>query len=111
MITSKKDVTEWDIGDIKKRANKHVKFTDHARIEMIEDNISVDEVLFVINTGEIIEEYPDDKPFPSCLIYGGVKDKHVHVVCAMPGHVDALIIITVYKPHPQKWVNYKRRKK
>ncbi len=54
MSGSKKDVIDWSIGDIRKRANKYVKFTDHARIDMIEDDISVDEVSSVINTGEII---------------------------------------------------------
>ena len=28
------------------------------------------EVFEAISMGEIIENYPDDEPYPSCLIYG-----------------------------------------
>jgi len=30
--------------------------------------IRVDEVVEALDAGEIIEEYPDDQPYPSCLI-------------------------------------------
>ena len=33
--------------------------------------IRVDEVLETLNAGEIIEEYPDDQPYPSCLVLVG----------------------------------------
>jgi len=62
-----------------------------------------------ILNGEIIEEYPDDKPFPSCLIYGRSADgRPLHVVCAV---APVSRIITVYFPDESKWVDYRVRRK
>ncbi len=99
-----------DIEEIKKRSKIHVKFTDHARIEMLNDDIRVDDIRAVINSGGVIERYPDDKPFPSCLVYGEVNNRPIHVVCAMPQNTEILIIVTTYLPDPDKWINYKVRK-
>ena len=49
------------------------RFTDHARREMEAEplgRIGVEEVLHALETGEIIEKYPNDKPYPSALILG-----------------------------------------
>ncbi len=99
-----------DIEETGKRSKIHVKFTDHARIEMLNDNIRVDDILAVVNTGEVIEKYPDDKPFPSCLVYANVNNIPIHVVCAMPQNTEILIIVTTYLPDPDKWINHKVRK-
>jgi len=93
------------------KRREQIKFTDHARIEMAKDGISADEVLKAIESGKVIEEYVDDKPFPSCLLYGKSDDKPVHVVCALPHHIDMLIIITVYLPDPMRWIDFERRRK
>jgi hypothetical protein len=45
--------------------------------------IRVDEALEVLHAGEIIEEYPDDTPYPSCLILGRTASgRSLHIVCA-----------------------------
>lgn len=46
-------------------------------------NIRLDDAENAILTGEIIEDYPDDYPFPSCLILGrDLGHNNLHVVCA-----------------------------
>jgi len=74
--------------------------------------IRVDEVLTALNTGEIIEEYPDDQPYPSCLILGRTAtNRPIHVVCAPVSTERRLIIITTYQPDPALWeADFKRRK-
>jgi len=63
-------------------------------------------------SGEVIEKYPDDEPFPSCLVYGRtVNGKPLHVVCAVPKHIDILIIITTYIPTEDGWVEFRERKR
>jgi hypothetical protein len=58
--------------------------------------------------GEIIEEYPDDKYSPSCLIYGQTnKGKNLHVQISLP---PAVVVITTYEPDPEEWVNGKIRR-
>jgi hypothetical protein len=39
-----------------------IAITEHARIRLYERNISIDDIVNGINTGEIIKQYPDDKP-------------------------------------------------
>jgi hypothetical protein len=58
-----------------------------------------------------IENYPDDEPYPSYLIYGKTKKKRpLHIVCAYSKEEDLVIVITVYQPDPQKWIDNERRK-
>jgi len=43
------------------------RFTDHARREMDIEPLGasyVEEILQALDSGEIIEEYPEDKPYP-----------------------------------------------
>lgn len=45
-------------------------------------DIDVDDVLEVLLQSEIIEDYPDNYPFPSYLMMGRAKDRALHVVLA-----------------------------
>lgn len=90
-------------------------FTHHAQDEMQLEPfglIRVDEVLEALNAGEIIEEYPDDQPYPSCLILGRtLTARPLHMVCAPVSTERRLIVITTYQPDPTRWeVDFKRRK-
>jgi len=63
-----------------------------------------------IHGGEIVEQYPADMPYPSCLVLGRTDDNRpLHVVCAVGK--DRLWLITSYYPTLDKWENdYKTRK-
>ena len=79
-----------------------IVMTSHARYRLTERDIALDDVEQAILSGKIIEEYPDDMPFPSCLILG-MAANHVplHVVASYDN--DFLYIITAYYPDPEKW--------
>ncbi|MEX2316454.1 MAG: DUF4258 domain-containing protein [Pirellulales bacterium] len=47
-----------------------VRVTDHAEEAMSADGLKLEDVLKSISSGEIIEDYPSDYPFPSCLMLG-----------------------------------------
>jgi hypothetical protein len=69
------------------------------------------EVFEAIQSGEIIEDYPNDEPYPSTLVYGHTTaDRPLHVVCAYADDDDLAIVITVYEPDPAQWVNFVRRR-
>lgn len=91
-----------------------VFYTRHAKAEMrLEEfgHISDHEVYEAICMGEIIENYPEDTPYPSCLISGlTTSNRPLHIVCAHNETENIVIIITVYHPDPKLWVAYKRRK-
>lgn len=72
--------------------------------------ITENEVREVLNVGEIIEEYLQDRPVASCLIFGRTKaGRPLHIVCAPVVEEKVLVIITVYQPDPTKWVDFRRR--
>ena len=47
-----------------------VRIGDHADEEAEADDLKFDEIYFSVLHGEVIESYPGDKPYPSCLIFG-----------------------------------------
>ncbi len=89
-----------------------IRITDHADEEATNDGISFDEIFESIPTGEIIEQYPDDKPYPSCLILSkNIKDEPIHSVWAYNYATKASALITVYRPDPKQWIDGKVRRK
>jgi hypothetical protein len=87
---------------------ENIFFTDHALRQMIKRAITDIEVQETILSGEIIEEYPQDKYSPGCLILGTTsQNRRLHVVCSLPPRVR---IITVYQPDSVEWIDYRHRK-
>ena len=74
----------------------------HAIERMFQRDISEKQVEEVIENGEIIESYIDDKPYPSFLTLGYVDDMALHVVYAKDEE-NNVIVITAYKPNLTKW--------
>ena len=85
-----------------------ILFSHHARIRMFENNVSTDDVIAVISSGEIIERYPDDEPCPSFLLLGFIDGSPYHLVVATCQ--DHVRVVTVYIPEENKWNEYRVRK-
>ena len=82
--------------------------SEHAVKKMIKRSITRQEVEEAVLQGEIIEEYPEDKYSPSCLIYGKTKKgRDLHVQASLPPMV---VIITTYDPDPAEWIDFKIRR-
>ena len=75
--------------------------TQHSRKRFAERGIKLADVCEAIDTGVIIEDYPNDYPFPSCLILGQARDKDLHVCVSI--NEGLLYVITAYIPDPLKW--------
>lgn len=79
-----------------------IKWTAHGLERMQERNIRRQDVKCCIMSGEIIEEYPDDYPHPSSLIFGyNVDNKVLHVVAGLTA--DYIYVITAYYPSTAKF--------
>ena len=90
---------------------ERIVFRVHAIQRMFLREISVEDVRQVLDTGEVIEDYPDDTPYPSRLILGWRGNRPLHVVAAYNATDQEMIVITVYEPDPDRWEpGYKRRK-
>lgn len=88
-----------------------VNITLHARKEAKEDALKLDDIFFSVIYGEIIEDYPNDFPYPSCLIYGRTSSEEpVHSVWGYDVESRIAILITVYRPDPERWIQWKKRK-
>ena len=86
------------------------EYSKHAVDQSIIRNIGVDEIREAILRREIIEDYPEDKYGPSCLVFGRtLRGRPVHNHCSFPTR-DFLKIITVYEPDSESWEGFKRRK-
>ncbi len=93
------------------RARKY-RLTLHAEEERDADEITKKEIEEVLLSArlEIIENYPDDLRGESCLVLGFTnEDKPVHCVCGL-AMKDVLIIITIYRPDPEQWIDWRKRR-
>jgi hypothetical protein len=80
-----------------------VRVTVHAHQEMVEEGITMDDVLRVIAAGDVIEDYPTHRRGACCLVGGTTRaGRPLHIVCTTAQPV--LVIITVYEPKPPKWI-------
>ena len=86
------------------------KFRVHAVKRMFERAVSVDEVQAVLESGEMIADYPDDTPYASRLVLGWAGRRPLHVVAAYNAADDETIVVTVYEPDPAAWDPDFRRK-
>jgi len=102
-----------DIQEIISAIQEHrIRITDHADEEAQADILTFDEIFFSVLQGEIIEDYPTDKPYPSCLIYGdNFQGEPIHSVWAYNDETKWAVLITVYRPDPNRWIDWRERRK
>lgn len=96
--------------DMLKKLMKEDAFivSKHARTRMFQRKVSTDDLVSIIENGELIEDYAEDEPCPSLLLLGFLNDVPYHVVVGRCE--DHLRIITVYEPDESKWIDYKKRR-
>jgi hypothetical protein len=99
------------IGKIRKKiAQRQFEFAQHAVDQSIIRHISVQELCEAIANGEIIEDYPEDKYGPSCLMLGfTVAQRPLHIQVSYPSR-PLVKITTIYEPEPEMWVDFRVRR-
>jgi hypothetical protein len=79
------------------------EFSKHAVDQSLIRRILVQEVREAVANGLIIEDYPNDKYGPSCLILGFTQTQRpLHIQCSYPSRPIVKIII-LYEPQADKW--------
>lgn len=82
--------------------SKALRWTNHVLIRLLQRNITTADVICTLQNGEIIEHYPTDYPYPSCLVLGlSINKQHLHVVCGISD--TELWLISAYYPNDDKW--------
>ena len=94
---------EININDLRAMCEKKaMRWTNHVFLRLLKRNIDMDEVETAVMNGEIIEQYPNDYPYPSCLVLGhNAKGQHIHVVCGLSSI--EIWFITAYYPDINEW--------
>lgn len=78
---------------------------------MFHRQIAKNDVIEVINNGQIIISYADDAPYPSYLMLGFINNKPIHVVFAADEENKTGIVVTAYIPDTQLWTeDFKSRR-
>lgn len=101
------------LDDIRRKiATRQYEFSKHAVDQTIIRDISVSELEEAISSrSEIIEDYPEDKYGPNCLILGSTTaGRPLHVQCSNSTR-PLIKIVTVYEPDPDLWADLRSRKK
>ncbi|MCL1817857.1 MAG: DUF4258 domain-containing protein [Spirochaetaceae bacterium] len=88
-----------------------LRWTRHVLERLFQRKIRIDDVKTALAHGEIIEQYPKDYPFPSCLVLGRTREGNpLHVVCGSNG--TELWLITAYFPKSAEWSeDFRQRRK
>lgn len=82
---------------------KRVFWQRHALERMVERRIRREDVIAVVLSGEIIEEYPDDRPFASALYLGWCNTRPLHVVIAFDASDCMVHVVTAYEPDSDRF--------
>ena len=79
-----------------------MEITQHMMSRFQQRGIRYREIKEALQHGEIIEDYPDDFPYPSCIVLGAtITGKILHVVVGIGD--GKLWIITAYEPDASRW--------
>ncbi len=101
------------IDNIKKLIyEKKYRITLHAETERDADELTLSEIeeAMLTQDSKIIEDYPNDPRGHSCLILGFTKKQRpVHILCGV-SEKEMIIIITVYRPDPEEWISWEKRR-
>ena len=82
-----------------------VRISEHGYDELVEDKLTAREVVAGVQEAVVVEEYPNYPKGPSALLLQ--KDQSggfVHVVWGIPkGHDKPVVLVTAYRPDPERW--------
>jgi hypothetical protein len=102
-----------DLAKLREARNAdNIQWERHVLERLISRSISRHAVLQILRSGDCIEDYPDDYPFPTALFLGWHRHKPLHVVAALDETVPEVYIITTYEPDLEHFgADFKTRRK
>jgi hypothetical protein len=92
---------------------QRVRISDHGYDRLAENGILVREIVESLPAAEEIEDYPGFPKGPCVLVLQHDKrNRPFHAVWGIPeGQKEPAVLITAYRPDPEKWsADFRRRK-
>ena len=81
-------------------------------MRMLYRDISKADLVSLLTDGEIIEDYPEDFPFPSKLVFKIINNRPLHAVIAFNIEKNEGIVVTLYEADSEHFEpDFKTRKK
>jgi Domain of unknown function (DUF4258) len=80
-----------------------VIFSRHAVERLFQREIAPEAISDLLQSGEVIASYPEDKPYPSVLLLGFAQLQPVHAVVTRDPASGTCYLVTVYRPDPLLW--------
>lgn len=82
-------------------AQGHYRYTVHGAQQRVARGIERQEIEEAVANGVIVEDYPNHRYGPACLVLGWtISGRPLHILCSLRAVVD---IITVYEPDRSEW--------
>jgi len=80
-----------------------ISYRIHALERLFERNVTCVELAEIIKNGQLVENYPNNIPYPSKLVLGSANNRPLHVVFTFNKENKSAVVVTVYEPDPRKW--------
>lgn len=80
-----------------------ITFSGHAIRRMFERGLNRDDIVQAVQQGDVIKDYPDDTPYPSCLLLWFKGKMPVHVVVGQNPDDLSCYVVTAYVPSEELW--------
>ena len=74
-----------------------VIFRVHAVQRMFERAVSEVDVRTILEQPIMVEEYPEERPYPTRLVLGWAEGRPLHVLIAQPDP-STTVVLTIYEP-------------
>jgi hypothetical protein len=89
-----------------------IRISEHGYDELADDKLTARELVSGARDAELLEEYPDYPKGPSVLfLQRDSEGSPVHAVWGVPkGHSGPAVLVTAYRPHPDRWDTACRRR-
>ena len=86
-------------------AQGELRVSAHGYDELAADDLTVDDILGGVDDAEVLEEYPNFAKGPCVLVLElDSLSRPIHVVWGIPlGHSSPAVLVTAYRPDPEKW--------